>query len=657
MPGPEDYIWPPPEWGNLTGPSEPFDGSATFDLGQPDLTPPWAQPSQQSVQDAIDGASLAPASPDDELIDTALEANQSPQAPANPWEQQLGPGDSYRYSARWNPSVQPAEPAPTPVGNNYPTADDAGAYMAPAAAQYHNALGVQAENQAELDRVQAEGAAQAAEVERNANLDRMAAEHANQKAVAAAEAKIQEINPARFWSDASAATKATSLAAAMIGGWLSVSTKSGRNTAMEALMAMVDNDIKAQIENQQNARSGAYRAERAGQRRLESIEVERAGRLRAIQQQILADGARFKSPITQAEYAKEAAKFDAEIGKNLLEHGAKAAEYELAVRRQQAAEMQDRRQNALGWASLNQRYQSEGFTKGPDGKWTKARAAPLELKNVFDGAGFGVRFERNTLDGNGHVVDVGDAKIAQEMNDAARKGTTVIQSVNRVLEMFEGGRDLPGTQSRELVQREMRNIMANYVLAEGRGLSDSDFKALQAALGDADPNRIFRLISDETWQKKLLGFRNGVQTSTENSLNRYQSTFGKVKFNPPSGTKLIDPPDSRLTWPQLNSGLNKELAKFDKADPARIVGYIEALGETMGRGGLVLGPAKLDLQGTLESIQRARDLALSLPNLDQDHVELINNAAATAMGKIAGEGLTGRRERVEDPDYVIPSGY
>lgn len=551
----------------------------------------------------------------------------------------IRPGDSVSYSHRGNrtPHVQTTPDAVDPA--HFPTTEDQAGYLAPGVAEQHNAYAQMAAAEAEQTRLEGEAARETDRVNREAAVDRRVAEFQGRKQTEAAWAQVKDIDPGHWWNEKSTAQKIGGTLLAAMGGWLSVSTGSGKNPALDAMMKMIDDDIRAQQVNQDSARTKAYRADRQVDKHLESLDLQRAARIESVKQNLIAEGAKYKSQFTQAKYMQMAGQLDQLVGQSLEAHAERQADF-----LQKNAQMEQQRRMEGARLAVQQRGQDIesdqfAFKNGLETKryGKPGNVKPLELANVFDGTGYGVTFERGTVDGDKHMVNIGDSKVTQELNDAARKGTTVIQAVNRVLKAYKGGRALPGTQSRELVKRDMDQIMANYILSEGRGLSDSDAKAVQNAMGDPDPNRIFRLVSDETFQKKLLDFRNGVQVATENSLNRYQGVFGKVKFHPPEGTALVDPPDSRLTWPQLQQGLSKELAKFDKADPARIVGYLDAFGQQVDSGGLVLNPANLDFEGSAKLITQARDLALKLPHLDQDQAMLIDSAAAEALGKIAGQ--------------------
>lgn len=535
---------------------------------------------------------------------------------------------------RYNP-YQPVVPD---VGPEMASIRDAGVGSANALGRAEAALEA---NETERARITAERSKEAVRLagERERKADERDALLAQKETeIMAARAAVPQADAKRVFKNMAGWEKGLLVIAGALNGW-NVRFNGGKNPIVDTLMQIAEQDMRAQQMNIETAREDVFRTERAYGRdaarwdtKMDEFDLGVVQRLQAFDNDLASREANTQSEINRARIGQERFGIQSKIAEIGMNYKMRFAESINDFNKTRMVQLEESaRQKASIEAQKDLKAMDKG--KGP------------ELANMFDGRAFGVQFERNTVPGSEkHVIDVGDSKVAQEINDAARKGTTVIQSVNRVLSTFEDGRKLPGNQSRELAKREVAHIMANYVLAEGRGLSDSDFKALQTALGDADPNRIIRLVSDETFRKKLIGFREGVKANTENSINRYESVFGRAKFNPKNTPLLIDPPDKRLDQAQALKALQGELAK-DKPDLAKVAGYFDSFGDLQAEAALSLG--RLAPSKTLETLDAARLRALDAAKDDPEMFEIISDTANAAMGKVTAEGVQGYGNHVK----------
>jgi hypothetical protein len=593
---------------------------------------------------------------DDTLIDERLEPPAPlPQAPpAAPQEPPLAgssqsSGSGYSFRGHLN-----APPPPVDLENS--------AGMA----QYQQ--GVQ--NKA-IALGQAEGAIEGAEAAKPAIYDeaervaaedrRMRAERVKSRdeAMRAQDAKIQQAvdavptaDPGRVFSNMSAFTKGIMIIASGLNGW-NVKYNQGKNPIVETLMQLSQDDMAAQKINIETAREKVFRAERgydrldkAEEAKLHDFDIGVLQRATAFDKQLARLDASTQSAVSKANIAATRAELSMGMGSLRMSILEKAGARNDDIWAKQMVQVQENSRQAR-----SQRFAASEAEK-------KRAQKDAGVANLFDGKAFGIKFEKNTADDDKHVIDLGDPKIAQEINDTARKGTTVISAVNQVLAAFKPGRALPGTQGRELAMRNMRQIMADYVLAEGRGLSDSDFKALESALGDPDPNRIFRLVSDETFQKKLISFRDGVQQKTELGVNRYESVYGKAVYRPPAPRVLIDPPDKRLTFPQAMKSLESELAKGASADAGKVAGYLDAF-STLRKQSVA---GTIDLARSKELVEAVRLRALALPRVakDTEMQDVINNVANSAITSVQAD-IDGSAEaadlaRRNEPVQGLPWG-
>lgn len=176
------------------------------------------------------------------------------------------------------------------------------------------------------------------------------AQQAAQQAVLAAQAEVKAIDPTHVWSTKSAGQQAAALVSAFIGGFLSP-YNGGKNSALEQINAMIDQDIQAQEQNQANARYMLGRAdtklENATSQLDRSRQIRKAAALEDIAKQTAAKAAQFKSKFTQAKYAEqvgnlqnEAGKIYADIGKRVYDEQTASYRFEEEMKQKRWAESQ-----------------------------------------------------------------------------------------------------------------------------------------------------------------------------------------------------------------------------------------------------------------------------------------------------------------------------
>lgn len=361
--------WPPPEW--------------EAPAAAPVLPPaPW-----DTVEADVPNDSPVP----DELL--------QPPAPAAPEVAgyAVNPGDrvsvkTSRYTEK--PKYGPYQPGPT--------LDDFAANMAPGQVQQERGIVEQNEGAQGIADLRETSAGQ----ERNVMLDSMASRHAAeqrklqveaeaQQETAAAWQQVQAVNPARLWTDASAMQKASGLASAFIGGFLAP-YNGGKNAPLETMMGMIDQDIRAQQQNQEMQRSKAYAVNRAGeakvdgaQKFIENIDFQRAQRLEAVAKSLEQESAKFQSQITQGKFMEAIGQLRSAAGDSLNK-----SSMAIATFNQGQAEANDRRQEARARLSLQK--QELALSKARlDAEAGKPGKNPLEGREVRDpGSGKVIGFQR-----------------------------------------------------------------------------------------------------------------------------------------------------------------------------------------------------------------------------------------------------------------------
>jgi hypothetical protein len=437
-------------------------------------------------------------------------------------------------------------------------------------------------------------------------------------------AEIPTVDSGKLFSDASTSQEAAIAISAAIGGFLQpvLGTNAPMDIINKAIDRSVNDQMAAQRAAQQNVQNlGQLASTDQEQMRwsLHEADISRLGHLTALERETDAKIQSYQSDI----FRNNGAKFKADLLKEKNAVVQRMFEADRAFNQEQyKAETQRTHQSAMLAEAQRQTAAAEA----------KAGAGP-ELENIFDGKQYGIKFKQGTIDGDKHVINLGSKELAQQMNESAKKSAGVSASIDEVLQLLgEGGRRLPGNAGRERTKQALSRIMAYYVETGGRSFADNDAKIVQDAISSPDPMSILRLKDNDTIVKGLVDYQRDLKRRTQGEVNRFSSAFGEATVEFPRGKALIDPPDKRLNFAQALKALDGEVARGDKADPAKIAGYLDAFGDLHSEaalGGLVA-------EGAGESIQALGQAALTLPQV-QDSPEMqqvIHDATAEAWSKV-----------------------
>ncbi len=587
--------------------------------------PPSPAPEPTSVPPALQPAD--PFKVDDSLGVGQLEAPQyQPPAVSSP---QMPPGSTSTgggFRMKFNPNTPPVAPDYSGPLSSY---SDASVGMAQALGRAEGVLETNAGLRDETIAEQNTFSEESAQARQGLVDSRMAARQSAEARIQEAMDAIPQADPGRVFRNMSGFSKGLLLIAGALNG-ANVRFNQGKNGIADALSQIADRDMAAQKVNIDTAREGVFRTERAYERenaawsqRVADHDVGVAQRLTAFDRHLAGLEQNTQSEINRANIAVQRGQL-----------GQRIAELQMGIFEKEDARAVDVWKAGMQELSANWR-QSQQLKAAEE---ARTAPKPTPLANTFDGRQYGISFERNTLDPDKHVIDFGDDKIAGEVNKVAEKNSQVSGMIDEVLTMIgDGGRDLPGTQKRALVNQRLGQVIALYTEVGGRSFSDKDAEVMTKAQAAGDPYAIFRIMTPETIKKGLVNFQKDLISRTEKSVDRYSSTFGKAKVNFPKGKALIDPPPSRLDFRQALTGLAGELDKGPKADAAKVAGYFDAFSELQKEA--IISPGKLAPEKTLQLLNSAKLRALSLPSV-QENPELqqvINDAADAAIEKAIAE--------------------
>lgn len=529
------------------------------------------------------------------------------------------------YSVRYNPNAPPPAPDYQPYLQQYETAGQEGTRA------LGRAEGVMDANQQEAEGVRAEQAEYQGDAQafrEGLGRARESARIASEQRVRAAVDAVPQADPGRAFKNYSSFDKGLLILSSALNGF-NVRFNGGKNNIADALTQVAEQDMAAQKVNIDTARDKVFREERAYDRQNQAWSQRTADydlgvvqRLSAYDKHLASIDANTQSEINKANIAVQRS----QIGQRIAELG-------MGMAQREDARAVDVWGKQFETRAANWRASLAAQPKGVN---------PAEnLKNLFDGKQYGIKFKGNTVDGKGgqgHVIDLGDEKMSQQMNESAKKNVQVSGAIDEVLQLIgPGGRDLPGTSARERVRQRLDQIMAFYVETGGRSFTDADAKQVQVAMSDPDPMRIFRVMSTDTMKKGLLDYQRDLRGRTKREVDRFSSAFGEAEVNFPKGKAMIDPPAKRLTATQALKGLTTEVGRGDKADPAKIAGFLDSF-TTLNKE-LVLSPGNLAPKQVADLIETTRLQALTLPQVRQDDqaVEVINQTADAALAALRGE--------------------
>ena len=276
-----------------------------WDQGQAAAPPTPVAPEQPQLPQAAPAAAPAPMAP----VEAA--APQGPaQAPEPSFSRAHGSSGSISYNTARLPNGIEVNPAATQEGLNVAGQDVADAQQAQRDALFEQrsvkmaTMGAQqdAANQT-LELMQGESARRAeAQATVQARL-----EQEDQRVQATLNA-IPQSDPNHFWNSRTGLQQAVGIASAAIAGFLN--PMSGKNQVVDQVMAMIDQDLRAQDTNIASAQNRANAQERAYGRvasRLESAEAAQHEaalyKLETVKAELAARMAGFGSDFTKAEYA------------------------------------------------------------------------------------------------------------------------------------------------------------------------------------------------------------------------------------------------------------------------------------------------------------------------------------------------------------------
>lgn len=150
-----------------------------------------------------------------------------------------------------------------------------------------------------------------------------------QQAQVDAELRIRDIDPAHVWSTKDGGQKAAALVSAFIGGFLSP-YNGGKNGALDQISQMIDDDIRAQEQNQATARFMLGRADTALDKAEQGVQLSREEKRMACAKDIAArlkqEQAKYQSVFTQAKFQDKIGLLERYVGEQSAAIGQKAYE-------------------------------------------------------------------------------------------------------------------------------------------------------------------------------------------------------------------------------------------------------------------------------------------------------------------------------------------
>lgn len=360
---------------------------------------------------------------------------------------------------------------------------------------------------------------------------------AEREARTAAElAKVQSVDPARRWKQASTFQKAMGLAGAFLGGFMEPVT--GKNTALATIMQIIDNDIRAQQTDIETQRESVYRMERRGEREnaaeesdIERFEKGRLMRLDAMKTQLVKEQAQYKSQITRGKYqemiglvADQAAETWDKLNQIWDAHGLQRYNSYYAARRgeQQARNeaygISVQRQNAKDRLQFD-KDQAKGkagelsYIRNPDGSGvllydSKVAGADQLVKNVWD--------EKTGLPGYAKLT--ADLKKLVQMQD--KLGHPFGGPGTKAFERFFTGDDFRAAkQQYELIASNIRHNLYGAALTENEA---EKFIAMMP-----EPSTWTKADSTNRYRDILKSKATEAQTNFVNPLNLSRPEDGK----------------------------------------------------------------------------------------------------------------------------------
>lgn len=476
----------------------------------PAVAPPApVAPEQPQLPQAAPAAAPAPMAP----VEAA--APQGPaQAPEPSFSRAHGSSGSISYNTARLPNGIEVNPAATQEGLNIAGQDVADAQQAQRDALFEQrsvkmaTMGAHqdAANQA-LELMQGESARRAeAQATVQARL-----EQEDQRVQATLNA-IPQSDPNHFWNSRTGLQQAVGIASAAIAGFLN--PMSGKNQVVDQVMAMIDQDLRAQDTNIASAQNRANAQERAYGRvasRLESAEAAQHEaalyKLETVKAELAARMAGFGSDFTKAEYAGLIADLDlksAEVRQTMFKakHDALLADVqhnldsrykmgELAVRRGQLK---------LGWAEHERESAKD-----------KVTGAGKPIPTMAPASVYGKASGFSTTTGQDFIIPgASDAEIkavGESYDQTSSAAAEAITALRHLSKMDFGPSAKFGPKQRMERYAEASKAMLGSMSASGQTIaraSDFDSKNMLAQFGGNDITAMQALLDDDGHMRKEL---------------------------------------------------------------------------------------------------------------------------------------------------------
>lgn len=474
--------------------------------------PPWAQEAPVAAPTAPAAAPAPEVAPP---VETPPEPAQA-QEPAMPpgYSRGYGSSGSVSYNTARLPNGIEINPAATQEGLNI-----TGQGIADAMEAKRQALQQMEQAQLSTWGAQQDAANQTLGAMQDESARRAQAEAETQAILEQEDLRIQaalnavpQMDPNHFWNSRTGLQQAVGIASAAIAGFLN--PLSGKNQVVDQVMAMIDQDMRAQEANIASAQNRANAQERAYGRvatRLESAEAAKHEaalyKLETIKAELAARMAGFGSDFTKAEYAGFIADLDiktAELKDTLFKakHDALLADVQQKLdSRYKMGDLAVRKgQLRLGWAE----HQRELLK---DQKAGVGKPIPTLAPQGVIGAASGF----STDQGHDFIVpgetDEERAKYAQEYDTVSQGAAEAITALRHLSKMDFGAVAKFSPQQRMERYAEASKAMVGKMSATGQSLARSsvfDAQQMLAQFGGGDITAMQALLDDNGHMRKEL---------------------------------------------------------------------------------------------------------------------------------------------------------